>query len=354
MRITFVLSSTGMCGGVKAVFEFANHLKKRGHEVFVVYPLIPLYSGEKYNIRKLAGRVKGTIINLIKGNKVNWFNLKADLIRVPFLKEKYIPNADIVLATWWVTAYDVSKLSKKKGKKFYLVQHYEIWGGPEEKVNNSYKLGLKIIVNSTWLKNILLDKLGVKTDALILHAPDREQFYPEKEAKKDSSVIRVLMPYRQENWKGVEDGIKAFEIIRSKYYNAQLVMFGSAGKKNIPEYTEFHEKPDNNELRRIYNSSDIFLYPSISEGFGMPPLEAMACKIAVAATNVGAVPDFTIPGKTALVSEPGDIESMAKNIIRLIENKNERNKIAENGCNYTKQFSWEKAAEQLEDVFKKD
>ena len=79
----------------------------------------------------------------------------------------------------------------------------------------------------------------------------------------------------------------------------------------------------------------------------------MACKVAVAATRAGAVPDYAIADKTALVSEIGDIEGLAKNIIYLVENRNERNRIAENGYNYIKQFTWERATEQLEEVFKK-
>jgi len=348
MRITFVLPFVGgICGGVKAVFEFANHLKKRGHDVSVIYPLIP-YLELKGSI---LGICKGTIMNFMRGVKVNWFDLNANLIRVPILTEKYIPDADIIVATWWETVYNVSRLSEKKGKKFYLVQHYEIWGGPEDKVNASYQLGLKIIVNSTWLKNLLWDKLGVKTDALILHAPDREQFYPEKSIKSNDSAIRILMPYRQEKWKGVEDGIKAFKIVKSKNYNIQLVMYGPEEKENIPIYAEFHKRPDNNKLREIYNSCDIFVYPSISEGFGMPPMEAMTCKIPVITTRVGAVPDYAIPGQTALISEPGDVKSLAQNIITFLENEKERKKIAENGYNYIKQFTWEAAAEQLENAF---
>jgi len=350
MRITFLLPSTGMCGGVKAVFEFANHLKRMNHDACVVYPLIPLNSGRRgSNIKVFAGRVKGVVLNLLRGNRVDWFDLKAKLIRIPQLKERYIPDADIVVATWWETAYIVEKLGPKKGKKFYLVQHYETWGGPKEEVENSYKLGLKIIVNSTWLKNMLWNELKVKSDALILHAPGREQFYQE-EASKNGGALRILMPYRQEKWKGIGNGLKAVEIVRKKYNNIKLVMFGVAGV-NIPSGTEFYERPDNNKLRNIYNSCDIFVYPSTFEGFGMPPMEAMACGIPTVLTNVGAVPDYAIAGQTALVSEPGDIEGMAKNIIYLIEHDAERKKIAENGYNHIKQFTWENSAEQLEHFF---
>jgi hypothetical protein len=354
MRINFILPSIGLSGGARVVFEYANCLTSRGHDVSVIYPLIPINLGKKwYNLRNLARMALEIIVNLKQGVYVDWFNLKASLKRVfGLLWEKGIPDADIIVATRWETAYYVKRYSNKKGEKFYLIQHYETWLGPEEKVNLTYKLGLRNIVVSNWLKKILQNKVGAKIEAVILNGVDFNQFYPEK-MEKGSDKIRILMPYREERWKGVEDGIKAFEIARKKYPEIQLVMFGPSPKKHLPRYVEFHKEPYGEKLRKIYNSCDIFLFPSQMEGCGLPPMEAMACKIPVVTTNVGAVPEYTIPGQTALVSEPGDISGLAQNLIKLIEDEDERNRIAENGYNYIKQFSWERATNQLENELSK-
>lgn len=86
----------------------------------------------------------------------------------------------------------------------------------------------------------------------------------------------------------------------------------------------------------------------------MPPMEAMACKFAGVTTNIGAVPDYTIPGKTALVSPTHCPESLAENIIELIENEKLRKQISENGYRHiVKNFTWSKAPDELEEVFKK-
>ena len=82
-------------------------------------------------------------------------------------------------------------------------------------------------------------------------------------------------------------------------------------------------------------------------------MEAMACGCAVVAANVGAVPDYTIKDETALVVEPHEIDNFAECIIRLVNNKAERKKIAENGFNYIQKFNWDKSTDDLENVFKK-
>ncbi len=356
MKITFIIPKIEILGGTRVIFEYAYRLQNRGHDVSIIYPLIPIVPGAiGYNtIRNLFKKIRRILRTAIyqKQNDTAYRNIKINLVRVPLLIEKYIPNADIVVATWWKTAYYVSRYDKNKGEKFYLIQHYEIWEGQIGKVNGSYKLGLKNIVISTWLKNILQNKLGACTEALIFNGVDLKKFYPENIKRKDNT-IRILTPYRSLKWKGTGDAIRAFEIVQGKHPNIKLVMFGQEIGKNIPPHTEFHRSPTDDELRRIYNSCDIFLFPSHNEGFGLPPMEAMACKIPVATTNVGAVPDYAISGETALISPPNDTTSLANNISRLIDDEKERKRIAENGYDYIKQFTWDKATDELEKVFKR-
>lgn len=395
MKITFVLPGIGIGGGVRVVFEYANRLQDRGHEVNVVYPLLSLRIKPKFNLKSLAGHALGAALNFKKGNKVDWFNLRAKLIRVPTLSpryvkfvEKLIPDADIVVATSWETAYPVSKLNEKKGEKFYFVQHYEIWdvwneeecwkeaekieGDPNKLclamsdaipknknlrkiknlVDNTYKIPLKKITISLWLKELIEKKFGEKVETLIVNGVNFDIFYKENK-EEDMDKIKVLMPYRPIIWKGTEDGLNAFRIVKEKYPDVEFIMYGAKRGKDIPEWIKFHERVPDNELRELYSSSDIFVLPSWVEGCQLPPMEAMACGCAVVATNVGGVPDYAINGETVLASPQKDPEALAQNIIKLLENEDERKRIAENGYTHVKQFTWDKATDQLEEIFKK-
>ena len=360
MKITFILPGIGIAGGVKSTFELATRLQSKGHEVSVVYPLIPMRSGAKwYNLRKIVGRCIGTIINLKNGNHLEWFDLKANLIRVPTLAERYIPKGDIIVATWWANAYDVNSYGTDKGEKIYFIRHYETWGGPEYLVNKTYTLPLHKIVISTWLKTLIEKKFNVSTYGPLLNGIDSDIFYQEKPNYECHNPVRIGMLYRRTEWKGMKDGLNAIIKVKKQHSNIELILFGekptSDDMKIIEKIGdfEFYKSPYQDYLREIYNSLDIFVFPSHCEGFGNPPMEAMICGVACVTTNVGGIPDYAIPEKTALISSPKDSESLAENIIQLLEDENKRKSIAENGHNYVEQFTWDKTAHDLENIFNK-
>lgn len=393
MRITFILPTKGLGGGVRVVFEYANRLQERGHKVNIVYPLIPLNIGPKFNLKSQWSQCIGTISNLKNGVHNDWFNLKANLVRVPTIDSRYlkiheniIPDADVVVATSWETAYSVNILSSKKGEKLYFIQHYEIWRlwndnkcwDDAEKivtnldniclamadiipqnndlklvknlVDNTYKMPLKKITISSWLNELIEKKMNEKVEATIINGVNFDIFHQES-VKRSENNIRILMPNRNTIWKGTEDGIKAFTIVKEKYPEAEFIMYGSKQKNALPNWIKTYENIPDNELRYLYNCSDIFVCPSWTEGCQLPPMEAMACGCAVVATNVGGVPDYSINEKTIISVPPKNPEKLADAIIRLIENESERKTIAKNGYDYIRRFTWEKATDEMEKCF---
>lgn len=388
MKITFLLPGIGVTGGTRVVFEYANHLHNRGHDVSVVYPVIPMRSGAKWsNLRKLASRALRALANLKRGVHVKGFDLKANLIRVPTLAARFIPDADVVVATWWETAHYVSKYSRNKGEKFHLIQGYEIgdlwnesrlwdeamevtdnpyelplvmanldtqgftFNKKRELVDRTYKLPLHKIVISPWLEKLIREKFNEPVEALIANGINLDEFY--NEDKQFGRAKRILMLYRASKWKGAGDGIRAFEIVRKRHPEIQLVMFGGPHHRDVPDYVEYHENIYGENLRKLYCSCDIRVHPSWIEGFGQSPMEAVACKCALVTTTVGGVPVFAIPGKTALVSPPRSPELLAENIIKLVEDEELLKHISEAGYNYIRKFTWDKATDELEKVFNK-
>ncbi len=342
MKINFILNMMGISGGVKDVFMFAQQLKHNGHEVNVVYPRLPLrISSKLLHPLKLA---RETAVGFLTPNywkPLDWYS-DINVMEVMTLNE--VPDADISVATQWETAYYVHDYAKSKGEKFYLIQDHENWYANEKDVIKTYQMGLHNIVHSQWLKGIV-EKYG-KVEAAIPHAPDHKQFYPDWHEPR-TDPIRVLMCYRQEKWKGLAMAVEAYNRIVTN--NKRLIMFGLADCEF--QVDEYYLNPKQDDLRRIYNSCDIFVFSSEREGWGVPPMEAMACGIPVVTTNVGGVPEYTIPGKTAIVVPPGDVDALSKGIEALVLNKQLRQEIAVGGYNFMKKYTWENSTKLLEALF---
>ena len=105
--------------------------------------------------------------------------------------------------------------------------------------------------------------------------------------------------------------------------------------------------------KEIYRDTDIFLYTSLYEGFGLPPAEAMACKCAVVTNKVGAVPDFSSHLVSAYHCDPEKPDELFEGVKYLIGNKQERMKISENAAaDVRKTLNFEKSADMMEELFR--
>jgi glycosyltransferase involved in cell wall biosynthesis len=103
------------------------------------------------------------------------------------------------------------------------------------------------------------------------------------------------------------------------------------------------------DLPALYSAADLFVFPSLYEGFGLPALEALACGTPVVASNVSAVPE--VVGDAALQVSPLDVEAMADAMERLLRDDRLRSDLRERGLERAAQFSWEKAARQTVEVY---
>jgi glycosyltransferase involved in cell wall biosynthesis len=104
------------------------------------------------------------------------------------------------------------------------------------------------------------------------------------------------------------------------------------------------------ELGEIYNLATLFVYPSLYEGFGLPPLEAMACGCPVLTSPVTSLPE--VCGDAASYADPEDEKSIAKELTRLLEDESARKELSRKGIERARQFSWERSAREHMEVFR--
>jgi glycosyltransferase involved in cell wall biosynthesis len=156
--------------------------------------------------------------------------------------------------------------------------------------------------------------------------------------------------------------VRAFEeLVRNGVSQAQLVLVGNEGwltdelhdflrSADFSERVKFAGYLADDDLRALYSSCRVFVYPSLYEGFGLPLLEAMACGAPVISSNIPVVRETV--GDVALLISPTDVDDLAGSIKRLLENSNEREQRSAAGKQHASEFSWEKAAAATLNVYR--
>jgi glycosyltransferase involved in cell wall biosynthesis len=337
VRITVLCPHLRIAGGVRAILTYADRLAGRGHAVQVIVPA--------------AGRV-AAFVRRLRGEGPGWMPGFRPTIRwVDRWRADDLPAGDVVLATAWQSAPVVAAAPSTCGVRFYLVQHYEsLYHGKPELVDATYRLPLRKIVISTWLRDVMRERFAAAAEVLVTPV-DLALFRPVP-STVESARPRVLMLHHDYAWKGVAEGLEAVARARRTVPGLCLVGFGVKAPKTALPYDEFHRDPPQDQLAALYSSCDIYLCPSWDEGLGMPPMEAMACGAALVTYDNGGCRDYARDGETALVARRRDVSDLAEKLTWLAADAALRAKIASAGQRWiTTQFDWERAVTRMETLF---
>ena len=160
--------------------------------------------------------------------------------------------------------------------------------------------------------------------------------------------------------------IEAFAILTTNHPDLQLVITG----KPDPLYPEAHDLAQHlnlqdkvifpglvpeKDLIALYNLAQIYVFPSLYEGFGLPALEAMQCGTPVCASNVSSIPEITGTAKdgthNAVLFDPLDPRDIATKIESILENPALQSQLIESGLKRVTAFSWEKMAKEILELY---
>ena len=319
MRITFIIPHADMTGGVKVVAIYAQLLEDRGHEVMIVStPKPPLTLTQK--IKLFLKNISWPVRELSHLDRISVAHKVLDRYRS--VTNKDVPDADAVIATWWETAEWVNALSAEKGKKFYFIQGYDVELGPHLPINRvkaSYFLPLHKITISQWLVNIMKNEYGVNNISLVPNSVDPIFFNGPERSKQSMPTVGFV--YSTTSLKGCDIIIEALNKARVKVPQLRILSFGACLPVDylpLPVKVEFHYRPSQEKIREIYSSCDYWLFGSRAEGFGLPLLEAMACRTPVIATPAGAAPELICQGGGILL-EDWEVITFSQTVLKALD-----------------------------------
>lgn len=334
-------------GGFRVMYEYANRLSLLGYSVHVTYPIKTQFM--KYRLPYWF-RV---LLSYIEGFKTNrWFKFNPDISMsyVPSVKDRYIIDADVVFVTWWATALEVGRLSKNKGLKINLIQGFENWTGREDMLYSSYNMPRTVnVVVASYLKEIV-NKYTENRTEVVFNAVDNNLFYLTTPIQARSKYS-LGMIYSDQEIKGSKYGLEALEIVKKKYPELNVVLFGVCPEpQGLPEWIKYYRNPS--DLGKLHNQNAIFIANSLTEGFSLVSIEAMACGCALVCTDIPGHWEYALDKKTALLVPPKDSKAMAEKISYLIDHDKERIEMAERGYLFSQEFSWDISVKKMDKLLK--
>ena len=343
MRINLILPVASMAGGIRVIAIYAKWLHDNGHDVLMVsQPWSPMSFREKLRcIMTGRGWPKGKV----------WASHLDDL-QVPHkiletcrpVMDADLPDADVVVATWWETAEWVHALSASKGKKVYFIQHYEVHDHlPVERTQATYRLPLKKIVIAQWLKKIMQDEFNDPDVKIVPNAVDHRIFFAPERDKQPVPTIGFLNS--PAHFKGVAATLDAIRMIRQRLPSLRILSFGTCeagGYEHWDDHIEYVQLPSQDQIRQIYGMCDIWLTASVTEGFNLPAMEAMACRTPVVSTRAGWPEEAIENGLNGYLVEVGDSVALAERALQILAFSNEEwRRMSSNAWNTVRDSSWE-------------
>lgn len=213
-------------------------------------------------------------------------------------------------------------------------------------------------------KKDIINYLNIQEDKIrvIYEAPD-ERYRP----IRDLSGFRakyglnkfVLFVGTLEPRKNIPNLIKAFAMLKRTDY--QLVIAGKKGWKYADIFKLVEDRGLNDRIRfigyigdeelpELYSAADLFVYPSLYEGFGLPPLEAMACGTPVIVSNRSSLPE--VVGDAGILVDPEEIDDIAGAMERLLQKTSLREELSGRGLQQAGKFSWQRCARETMSLYK--
>lgn len=333
LHVVYLLTHVGICGGVKIIFDHANHLKEKGVEV--------------------------TLISHFP--KPTWYPINCNYIQVPFEIElaEGIPDCDVIVATYWdhiQVSIDMKKAPVVYFEQgdFHIFEYNNLNPTIKDFVYRQFQLPRFIFTVSNRCAKLI--KEIYNREALVIpNAVEKEIFKPNEDGftiLKEPYILMVGNP--KLTFKGINDIIKAFPVIKKSMPNVKLYLISPVKPDDEVELKvdKVFVNPSQQQIADLYRNALMYICGSYYESFCLPVLEAMACGCPVVTTNNEGVLEYVQDNYNALIVKKGEPMDIADKAIKLIKDKELREGLRKNGLLTAEKFNWNHITCQLIKLYK--
>jgi glycosyltransferase involved in cell wall biosynthesis len=290
VKITFLSMNADLTGGSRMIAGHAQRLRSRGHEVTVVVKRSrsPGWHQRLHRIRAFAS------LNSPSAKRTSHFDgLNLDMRlskRTDCITASDVPDADVVVATWRGTAEWAQRLPRAKGVRACFVQAHAVFDHlPVKRVRATYRAPLYMMSVSAWLRREIKGESSDHEIDRALNAVDPEVFNAPERGRQARPTGRFV--FARTPWKRVDLILQALSRL-------------------LPGFISYTDTPSQHQIADTYRRCDAWVTASVNEGFGLPALEAMACRTPVVATRSGWPADAIQSGFNGYLAEENNIGTL--------------------------------------------
>jgi asparagine synthetase B (glutamine-hydrolysing)/GT2 family glycosyltransferase/glycosyltransferase involved in cell wall biosynthesis len=334
LRITFLVASMPVSGGITAIVQLAREMILQGHEVCIVTES-PEVEPERFNL---------PLQPLV-------FSSKEELLRL-------FPASDVVVATYWTTAAEYLEELRTRYDfvAAYYLQDYEVLFYPEEDATNrsrvawTYSVAEHLIAESQWVRDLVLENHDLECSRVHLGL-DLGIFWDRKQTPSVNRVPRIVSVARpSERRRGFLEVVDVFDRIQRARPEVEFVFFGTTDEE-MPSRLPFPYRnegriEDLNRVAELISSCDVLVDSSLFQGFGRPGLEAMASGTPCVLTSEGGLSEYAVDEENCLIVPPRMTGRMSAAILRLLDDVPLRERLRRAGLETAARFSHVDAANQ--------
>ncbi|MFQ6135701.1 MAG: glycosyltransferase family 4 protein [Candidatus Hydrothermarchaeales archaeon] len=213
----------------------------------------------------------------------------------------------------------------------------------------------KIITVSEFLRDEVLN-LGIKKEKVTTIYAGVSADVGDRESKIDGETVAFIGALVRQ--KGVDILIRAFKMVKERLPKAKLIIIGDGKERSSLEELAKDLRLEDvqfrgyyGELKGIFGESSLLVLPSREEGFGLVLLEAMNHGVPIIASRIGGIKEIVQNGYNGILVQKENPGELSRAIVKILEDEELRTKLTRNGREFVKRFSWEKMADEVDEIY---